>query len=404
MKIIPVLLLASMAAFGQVTYTYTGNNFDSVAYWPESPTSTGTRVSAAVTLPSALPKGTTTCIASRAPACSNAVINLNGFSWEISDGVNTIVSFPNGISGAILNSLSFTTDASGNIVNWNMDASNGMNDVLGVYLRHELEIRTTNEPSPGFENQSDTSSVDFFLSSISGNPGSWTVNDPVGAVVTGATGYGSIAAGGLATIYGNFGDFPAQSGSGTTLGGVQVAFPGVTASGAPLFYVSPTQITFQVPWEFQSSASKQTQLTVTLNGHAVAGVLLSTLPAVAPGVFELNPQHQTAALDASSKPVGPDNPAHAGSVVSIYATGLGPVNVAQADGVPAPADQLVYTTGEPTVTIGGAQAQVLFSGLVPGTTGLYQINVAVPNVPAGEQALTVTMSNVTSNTTTLAVQ
>ncbi len=404
MKTIPLLFLVALAASGKVTYTYTGNQFDSVTYWPVSPASTGTHVTAIVTLPMALPKGATTCIASRTVPCSSPVINLNGFSWDITDGVSTIAQVPGGTSGAILNSLTFTTDANGNIVNWNMDASNGSDQVEGVYLAQILEIRTTNEPAPGFENDSDVSITAYGMESISGDSGSWTVNDPVGAVVTGATGYVSIAAGGLATIYGNFKNFPTVTGTGTTLGGVQVTFPGITSGGAPLFYVSSTQITFQVPWELQANTSKQTPLSVTLNGQQVAAVLLSALPVVAPGVFELNTQHQAAALDVSSKPIGPNNPTQAGSAVSIYCTGLGPVNVAQTDGVPAPVDQLVYTTNQPTVTIGGQTAQVLFSGLAPGATGLYQIDAVVPNVPSGTQPLTVTVLNVASNTTTLAVQ
>jgi uncharacterized protein (TIGR03437 family) len=408
MRLIPLLLLASAAAVAtaQATYTYTGNNFNSVAYWPQSYPSTGTRVTATVTLPMALPKGTTTCIASRAPACSNPAIELNGFSWIIGDGVNTIANgYPNGISGSILNVLTFTTDANGNIINWDIDASNSTYSVLGAHAFEILEIRTVNEPPPGFENDSDVSSVGAFLDSISANPGSWKLTDPSAPVVIGGTGYGSIAAGGLATIYGSFTGFPTQSGLATSLAGVQVTFPGVVAGGAPLLYVSPTQITFQVPWEFQGgTGSRQTPLSVTLNGQPAASLLLSPLPVVAPGVFEVNAQHQAAALDPSSLLIGPANPASPGSVVSIYCTGLGPVNLPQMDGVPAPLDQLVYTNSAPVVTIGGATAQVLFSGLAPGSSGLYQIDVVVPNVPAGTLPLTVTLLNVASNTTTLAVQ
>jgi uncharacterized protein (TIGR03437 family) len=408
MKLIPLLLLACAAgvATGQATYTYTGNKFNSVASWPVSYPSTGTRVTATVTLPMTLPKGTTTCIASLAPACSNPVIELNGFSWEISDGVNTIANtFPNGISGAILNTLTFTTDASGNIINWDIDASNATYSVLGAHPMQILEIRTVNEPPPGFENESDVSSVGAYVDSISANPGTWKASDPAGQVVIGGTGYGSIAAGGLATIYGSFTGFATESGLATSLAGVQVTFPGVVGGGAPLLYVSPTQITFQVPWEFQGvTGTRQTPLSVTLNGQPVASLPLSPLPAAAPGVFEMNAQHQAAALDASSRLIGPANPASAGSVVAIYCTGLGPVNVPQTDGVPAPLDLLIYTDSVPAVTIGGEIAQVLFSGLAPGSAGLYQIDVVVPNVPAGTQPLTVTLLNVASNTTTLAVQ
>jgi uncharacterized protein (TIGR03437 family) len=119
----------------------------------------------------------------------------------------------------------------------------------------------------------------------------------------------------------------------------------------------------------------------------------------------MNAQHQAAVLDASWRLAGPDNPASPGSVVSIYCTGLGPVNVQQTDGVSAPLDQLIYTDSVPEVMIGGKAAEVLFSGLAPGSAGLYQIDVVVPNIAAGgTQPLTVTLWNVASNTTTLAVQ
>ena len=57
-----------------------------------------------------------------------------------------------------------------------------------------------------------------------------------------------------------------------------------------------------------------------------------------------------------------------------------------------------------STAIGGENAPVMFSGLAPGSTGVYQINVVVPSVAAGAQPLTVTLLNVASNTTTLAVQ
>lgn len=244
-----------------------------------------------------------------------------------------------------------------------------------------------------------------YADSISANPGSWKASDPAGQVVIGGAGYGSIAAGGLATIYGSFNGFATESGFATSLAGVQVTFPGVVGGGAPLLYVSPTQVSFQVPWEFQGvTGSRQTPLSVTLNGQPALSLLLSHLPAAAPGIFEMNAQHQAAALDASSRLIGPANPASVGSVVSIYCTGLGPVNVPQTDGVPAPLDQLIYTNSVPAVMIGGGTAEILFSGLAPGSTGLYQIDVVIPNVAAGTQPLTVTLLNVASNTTTLAVQ
>jgi uncharacterized protein (TIGR03437 family) len=47
----------------------------------------------------------------------------------------------------------------------------------------------------------------------------------------------------------------------------------------------------------------------------------------------------------------------------------------------------------PVVTIGGVQAEVLFSGLTPGLINLYQLNVRVPqSAQSGDQDVTVTVN------------
>jgi uncharacterized protein (TIGR03437 family) len=63
------------------------------------------------------------------------------------------------------------------------------------------------------------------------------------------------------------------------------------------------------------------------------------------------------------------------------------------------------TTTLPTVTIGGVNAPVAFSGLAPGFVGLWQLNVQVPaNAPTGNAVpLVITLNGRTSMVTTLAV-
>ena len=76
----------------------------------------------------------------------------------------------------------------------------------------------------------------------------------------------------------------------------------------------------------------------------------------------------------------PGTPANRGEVISIYCSGLGP-------GRPAPTSPLSGVTNPVTVTIGGREAQVLFAGLAPPFSGLYQINVFVPaNATIGDAA------------------
>jgi uncharacterized protein (TIGR03437 family) len=79
-----------------------------------------------------------------------------------------------------------------------------------------------------------------------------------------------------------------------------------------------------------------------------------------------------------------------GRTLEIYATGLGAVDV-------APSGHRL-TRATPQVTIGGAAAPVLFSGLAPGFVGLYQINIGVPvGLPSGVHSLVVTAGGVRSN-------
>ena len=64
--------------------------------------------------------------------------------------------------------------------------------------------------------------------------------------------------------------------------------------------------------------------------------------------------------------------------VILWATGVGPVLNTPGTGRPAPMSPLATLIGQPVVTIGGAMAQVGFSGLAPNFAGLYQINATLP--------------------------
>jgi uncharacterized protein (TIGR03437 family) len=72
----------------------------------------------------------------------------------------------------------------------------------------------------------------------------------------------------------------------------------------------------------------------------------------------------------------------------------------------ARADVLSMTIATPTVSIGGADALVVFSGLAPGAMGLYQVNVQVPQGASVGDAVRLTLSvgGVASNSVTIAVQ
>ena len=71
---------------------------------------------------------------------------------------------------------------------------------------------------------------------------------------------------------------------------------------------------------------------------------------------------------------GESVPAAPGEEIALYGTGFGTTSPAITDGGIVTAPLAVATT--PTVTIGGAPAQVVYAGLI--SAGVYQINVIVP--------------------------
>jgi uncharacterized protein (TIGR03437 family) len=171
---------------------------------------------------------------------------------------------------------------------------------------------------------------------------------------------------------------------------------------APLFYVSPGQINFQLPFEVTDAT---VNLVVNTGGTNSAPLSLS-VASTSPGIFIVDPNSgQGAILHSSYALVSAASPANVGEVVLIYCTGLGAVNPPLLSGTATPSNGTLYTASTPTVSIGGSNAFVSFAGLAPGFVGLYQINAVVPNVPAGS-SVPVTLnagSSVPSNTVIMQV-
>lgn len=166
-------------------------------------------------------------------------------------------------------------------------------------------------------------------------------------------------------------------------------------------FVSAGQVNVQVPWEIGGQSS--VQMKVTVNG-IYGNVITVPVASYAPAVFTYG-QSLAAALDQNFQLVGPSNPARRGQAISIYVSGLGPVNNQPASGDPSPSSPLATTQSLPVVAIGGVAAAVQFSGLAPGFTGLYQVNVAVPlDAAIGTQQLTVSAGGVTSPVANLNIQ
>ena len=102
--------------------------------------------------------------------------------------------------------------------------------------------------------------------------------------------------------------------------------------------------------------------------------------------------------------IRPNNPATAGDILVIYSTGLGQTTPPQETGKPVPQSPFAKT-GDVSVTIGGGNAELIYSLASPGFVGLYQTAVRMPaGVTAGNAAVTLKMGSAPSNTVMIAVR
>jgi uncharacterized protein (TIGR03437 family) len=194
---------------------------------------------------------------------------------------------------------------------------------------------------------------------------------------------------------------PANS---TGAGAVSVTINGVAA---PLYYVSPTQINGQVPYE---TALGTATAMVTVNGSLAAQI---NFPVVAaqPDVLVQNGVTQQALAQNASEGYSlnsPTTPAHPGDVEVVYLSGIGVSSPALATGASAPSSQPFALVNYPyQITLNGQPAAACpydFLGYAPGYTALVQANFCLPASLTGNLSLVVTVNGVSSTPTILSVQ
>jgi len=208
----------------------------------------------------------------------------------------------------------------------------------------------------------------------------------------GFTANGPVAPGSIISIFGSSFATAGVNATGvplaTSLGSVSVSINGVAA---PLFFVGPTQINAQVPWSTQPGRA-------TLTISTPSGTSASTsfnVAAAAPGIFAI--------VNQDNSPNTPSTPASAGSVVTVYLTGIGAVDNPVDTGAATPSAPLSSATTRATATINGVPATVQFIGLTPGSVALAQANIVVPSGVTGNVPLQVVIGGSGSNNATISV-
>jgi uncharacterized protein (TIGR03437 family) len=194
-----------------------------------------------------------------------------------------------------------------------------------------------------------------------------------------------IAPGSLITVYGS--NLSNATGLSSTLplpdeqNGTKVLLGNLPL---PILYTSSGQINVQVP--FNTPVNTQYQISVQRDSVLSVPEKL-VISSAQPGVFTVNQQGTGPGIIFKSDGVTlaqGSTPAIPGETVVMYCTGLGAVSPPVPEGTPAPSSPLSNTVNPVTVTIGGQNAFVSFSGLTPGFPGLYQINAVVPAGVAGD--------------------
>lgn len=210
-------------------------------------------------------------------------------------------------------------------------------------------------------------------------------------VVNGATFDRGVVAGSWITVFGvNLANSMRTWTAGDIVNGaLPLALDGVSVTvdgrAAAVYYISPTQLNVQAP---AGLTPGWVNVQVTNNG-ASTGTVLAHVVNNAPGAltFLQNGVLYAVATNASYQVLAGGRTAPPGETIIIYATGLAASPAGRTLTAPVP----VPGVG---ATMGGRAAAVSFAGVI--APGLFQVNVAVPEVGSGDQPLVLTMNGASS--------
>jgi uncharacterized protein (TIGR03437 family) len=185
----------------------------------------------------------------------------------------------------------------------------------------------------------------------------------------------------IATIYGTNLAFDTDTVSTANLlgGTLPNSLDGVTVTVngwlCNLFFVSPTQINFLIPYQLIPGTTSLVVTRQSASGPTVQVQLNST----APGMFVYNGFAIATHLNGTL--ISPTSPATSGEIIVIFAAGLGKTTPDTTSGKIVTSAASIALASQLEVLLAGnacPPGSVLYAGLAPGFAGLYQINLLIP--------------------------
>ncbi|HEY9250886.1 MAG TPA: hypothetical protein VIO38_17215, partial [Rariglobus sp.] len=197
----------------------------------------------------------------------------------------------------------------------------------------------------------------------------------------------------------------------TSLNGLTMKFN--DSIPAPFSAASPSQANIQIPWELQGATTAR--LTAITAEGSVTTFEVPLAP-YAPAIFSVNQRgsgqgivtianRNTIVASPGSVEGLTTRAAKKGEYITIYCVGLGAVHNPPPTGAATP-DASSTTKAPVSVLLNGTPYATTYAGLSPGSVGLFQVNLQIPEaVPSGNAVtLALSVGGAISNIVTIAIE
>lgn len=182
-------------------------------------------------------------------------------------------------------------------------------------------------------------------------------------------------------------------------------FAVVGGTGAFLGARGQQELVELIQLEHQASQTEDPSLRrITGGGAGIRRLVIHLIPMFRPEVAITSAG--PAVVHASDfSLVTPAKPAHAGEILTVIASGLGPTRPGVDPGQPFPASPLQTVNSPVEVNVNGSAADVLYAGGYPGAIDAYQVNFRIPpGLPAGTASLQISAAWIAGSPVLIPIQ